>query len=195
MQASETVTAMATSDDAAARVRRVLADGVDALLTDATTRTAIDYDSKLRCISEIGALANAAGVRRKQRDGLALCLDEMLMNAIYDAPAGEPARDAIVRSACDGVRFTVAVRDAFGTLSRDTVLRYLHKCLHSADPIDHKQGGAGLGLYMMVNSASEVYFEVRPGVSTEVACVFEVAAKRVVLDGFGIFVRGTSGDG
>src|SRR5215211_3459219 len=106
----------------------------------------------------------------------------MLMNALYDAPVDEhgkpifaeiPTRTrvslrieqkAVVQYACDGKQFAVAVRDAFGRLERATVLRYLHKCLHSEQQIDRKVGGAGLGLYLMMNSASTVYFNVLPGV-------------------------------
>ena len=190
MRASADCDGMATSDEVAARVD-ALRTGLDPLVPGAVTRRAIDYDSKLACITAVVSEAETAGVRRKQRDGLALCLDEMLMNALYDAPGGAPAQEAIVRSAHLGNRFAIAVRDPFGTLTRDTVLRYLHKCLHAVDQIDNKQGGAGLGLYMMVNSASEVYFHVDPGVATEVACVFDLAAKRVVLGGFGFFTRGT----
>jgi hypothetical protein len=146
-------------------------------------------------------------VRRKYRESIDQCLDEMLMNALYDAPVDEDGRPifadiptktrislrleqkAIVQSACDGQRFAISVRDAFGTLDRDTVLRYLHKCLRATEQIDRKAGGAGLGLYMMVNATSELYFNVLPGVATEVVCVFDLSAPRLVLDGFGFFVE------
>ena len=91
------------------------------------------------------------------------------MNALYDAPvdadgkplfADVPVRErvlmradekALVQYGCDGERFAVSVRDAFGTLRKETILQYLDKCLH-ADPleqIDRKAGGAGLGLYLI----------------------------------------------
>src|SRR5207244_10295357 len=81
---------------------------------------------------------------------------------------------AVVQYACDGRQFALAVRDVFGTLERDTVLRYLHKCLHAEQQIDRKAGGAGLGLYLMVNTSTAVLFNVLPGVATEAVCVFEL---------------------
>jgi hypothetical protein len=129
----------------------------------------------------------------------------MLMNALYDAPVDEqgkpifsdiPTRTRIslrveqkvvVQYACDGKQFAVSVRDAFGTLERGTVLRYLHKCLHAEQQIDRKAGGAGLGLYLMVNSASTVYFNVLPGVATEATCVFDLETPKIQVERFGFF--------
>jgi len=90
-----------------------------------------------------------------------------------------------VQYACDGTQFVVGVRDAFGTLERDTVLRYLHKCLHSEQQIDRKTGGAGLGLYLMASSATDVYFNVLPGVATEAVCAFDLESPRLQLLSFG----------
>jgi hypothetical protein len=86
-----------------------------------------------------------------------------------------------VQYACDGKQFAVAVRDAFGTLARATVLGHLHKCLHAEQPIDRKAGGAGLGLYLMVNAATAVTFHVMPGIATEVICRFDLEAPRLAL--------------
>ena len=88
----------------------------------------------------------------------------------------------VVQYACDGKQFAVSVRDAFGTLERNTVLRYLYKCLHSEQQIDRKVGGAGLGLYLMVNSATTVFFNVLPGVATEAVCVFDLETPKLQLE-------------
>ena len=82
------------------------------------------------------------------------------MNALYDAPVDDegkplfadvPVRErvlmradekALVQYACDGERFAVSVRDAFGTLRKETVLQYLDKCLHAERRrADRSQGG------------------------------------------------------
>jgi len=81
------------------------------------------------------------------------------------------------------------VRDAFGTLERATVLRFLHKCLHSEQQIDRKAGGAGLGLYLITNSATDVYFNVLPGVATEAVCAFDLEAPKLQLESFGFFTE------
>jgi hypothetical protein len=147
------------------------------------------------------------GVRRKYREAMEKCLDEMLMNALYDAPVDEAGKQifseiptktrislrveqkVVVQYSCDGHTFAISVRDAFGTLERNTVLRYLYKCLHAPpdQQIDNKQGGAGLGLYLMVNSATTVYFNVLPGVATEAVCVFDLDTPKLQLRHFGFF--------
>jgi hypothetical protein len=127
------------------------------------------------------------------------------MNALYDAPvdetgkhvfAGVPVRtrvsqklatNVVVQYACDGAQFAVSVRDGFGSIERDTVLRVLNKCLHAAQKIDKKAGGAGVGLYLMVNASSAVYFNVIPGVATEAICVFQLARPKQQLEQFGFF--------
>src|SRR5262245_11905716 len=129
------------------------------------------------------------------------------MHAVYDAPVdqqGKPIfseiptktrislrveQKVVVQFACDGKQFVVSVRDAFGTLERSTVLRYLYKCLHAEQQIDRKVGGAGLGLYLMVNSATTVYFNVLPGVATEATCVFDLESPKLQLERFGFFTE------
>jgi hypothetical protein len=166
-----------------------------------------DYQEKSLCIAQIGEFAEHMGVRRKYREAMEKCLDEMLMNALYDAPVDEAGKQifseiptktrislrveqkVVVQYSCDGHQFAISVRDAFGTLERNTVLRYLYKCLHAPpdQQIDNKQGGAGLGLYLMVNSATTVFFNVLPGVATEAVCVFDLDTPKLQLRHFGFF--------
>ena len=164
-----------------------------------------DYQEKSLCISQISEFAELMGVRRKYREAIEQCIDEMLMNALYDAPVDEQGKQifsdiptktrislrveqkVVVQYSCDGRQFAVSVRDAFGTLERATVLRYLHKCLHAEQQIDRKVGGAGLGLYLIVNSATTVFFNVLPGVATEAVCVFDLEAPKLQLEQFGFF--------
>jgi len=150
-------------------------------------------------------LASQNGFRRQLAMLIETCVDGMLMNALYDAPvdetgkhvfAGVPVRtrvsqklatNVVVQFACDGKQFAVSVRDGFGSVERDNVLLVLHKCLHAAEKVDKKAGGAGVGLYLMVNASSAVYFNVIPGVATEVVCVFQLARHKQQLDQFGFF--------
>ena len=166
-----------------------------------------DYQEKSFAIATIGDFAGAMGVRRKYREQIDQCIDEMLMNALYDAPVDDEgkqlfagvavkervglkvAEKAVVQYACDGERFAVSVRDSFGSLEKTTVLQYLDKCLHAqgAEQIDRKAGGAGLGLYLIANAATEVYFHIFEGRATEVVCSFDLTAARSQLRSFGIF--------
>ncbi|MCU1278036.1 MAG: hypothetical protein JWM53_1582, partial [bacterium] len=166
-----------------------------------------DYNEKAAAIAAIGEFAQAMGVRRKYREHIDQCIDEMLMNALYDAPvdhegkplfADVPVRErvllradekAVVQYGCDGDRFAVSVRDAFGTLRKETILYYLDKCLHApeGEQIDRKAGGAGLGLYLIANSATDVSFHIFAGSATEVVCSFDLSAQRAQLRSLGIF--------
>lgn len=166
-----------------------------------------DYQEKSVCISRISEFAANMGVRRKYREAIEQCVDEMLMNALYDAPVDSDGKQifaeiptktrislrmeqkAVVQYACNGERFIVSVRDRYGTLDRQTVLHYLHKCLHEEQQIDRKTGGAGLGLYIMSNATTSFLFNVLPGMATECVCAFDITAPKVQLKTFGFFTE------
>jgi len=218
MQGSERVAGMMVADDfdmtlLSAMATRVLAGDIFGLEKHLRWGSQIhnflvgDYQEKSLCISQIAEFAESMGVRRKYRESIEQCADEMLMNALYDAPVDEQGRPifseiptktrislrveqkVVVQYVCDGKQFAIAVRDAFGTLERSTVLRYLHKCLHNEQQIDRKAGGAGLGLYFITNSSSGVFFNVLPGVATEAVCTFDLAAPKIQLQSLGFFVE------
>ncbi|MBZ0234007.1 MAG: hypothetical protein K8M05_16885, partial [Deltaproteobacteria bacterium] len=197
--------------DLAAMATRVLAGdifGLEKLVpwgTRVYSTLVGDYQEKSLCIAQITEFAELMGVRRKYREAIEQCVDEMLMNALYDAPVDDQGKQifaeiptksriqlrmeqkVVVQYACDGSTFTVSVRDSFGTLDRSTVLRYLWKCLHSEQQIDRKTGGAGLGLYLIANSSTRFLFNVLPGVATECVCQFDLETPKVQLEGFGFF--------
>jgi hypothetical protein len=119
-------------------------------------------------------------------------VDELLVNALYDAPVDERGKrmfagisvqtratlrvsqDVELAYGCDGKQFALSVRDAFGSLERATVLKFLGRGFHAEQKVDRKQGGAGLGLYLLLHNASTVAFRVTPGRSTEVSCTFDL---------------------
>lgn len=218
MQRSDRVSGLMVAEDfdttlLSAMATRVLAGDIFGLEKHIPWGTQIhsflvgDYQEKSLCISQISEFAESMSVRRKYRESIEQCLDEMLMNALYDAPVDEQGRPifseiptktrislrveqkVVVQYVCDGKQFAIAVRDSFGTLERSTVLHYLHKCLHGEQQIDRKTGGAGLGLYLIANSSSGVYFHVLPGVATEAVCTFDLEAPKIQLESFGFFVE------
>lgn len=164
-----------------------------------------DYQEKSLCIAQVSEFAELMGVRRKYREAVEQVVDEMLMNALYDAPVDDQGKQifaeiptktrislrmeqkVVVQYACDDRTFSVSVRDSFGTLDRATVVRYIDKCLHSEQQIDRKTGGAGLGLYLMANSTSRMFFNVLPGVATEAVCSFDLDSPKVQLQKLAFF--------
>jgi hypothetical protein len=218
MQSSDRIAGVLVAEDLdtrelSAMATRVLAGdifGLEKMVrwgTQVHSQLVGDYQEKSLAISQISEFAETMSVRRKYREAIEQCVDEMLMNALYDAPVDEQGKQifteipiktrislrveqkAVVQYACDGHQFAVSVRDAFGTLERATVLKYLYKCLHAEQQIDRKAGGAGLGLYLMVNSASTVYFNVLPGIATEAVCVFDLEAPKLQIQQFGFFTE------
>lgn len=162
-----------------------------------------DYAGRQKAIDEILAFADKAGVRRQVRAAVAQVCEELLMNALYDAPVGQDGeplfaevgtkdrlgqrspRPVSIRYAAADSRFLVGVRDRFGRLTKDVILRYINKCLLSPergqapiDQIDRKTYGAGLGLYLIANAASQYVVNIAPGMATEVICAFERGSKQ-----------------
>jgi hypothetical protein len=158
------------------------------------TKTIGEHDDKLRALEE----ANAFAERRLKgkdatRTAIEQSIDELLMNALYAAPvaadgsrvfagvtvkqraAQRTGASVTLTYGADAARFVVVVRDEFGSLDRQTVLRVLHKGLHAEDKVDAKAGGAGLGLFLVASTASTIYFDVTPGGHCEITCVFELS--------------------
>ena len=185
---------------AAALAARVLAGEPPALASLLVPGVALhthaiaDHDDKLRVLEEASAFAERRlKGREATRTAIEQSIDELLMNALYAAPvaadgsrvfAGRTVKQrAALRTAAsvtltygaDAERFVLCVRDEFGSLDRQTVLRVLHKGLHAEDKVDAKAGGAGLGLFLVASTASTVYFDVAPGGRCEITCVFDLA--------------------
>jgi hypothetical protein len=190
---SEQIAAVIRADrsnlsDAARRLARAGGVGVRAGVT-VHAQVVADFASKRSCQAAISHLT--AHFPQLRRHAIDQCVDELLMNALYDAPiaadgarvfAGVPTRERVrlrtqhvvhVAWALDGDRFEIAVRDAFGSIDRATVLRHLAKGDADGGPRSGT-GGAGLGLYLVASEVSALWFHVTRGVATEVSCVFDV---------------------
>lgn len=166
-----------------------------------------DFQGRSTAIDEVLDYADQAGVRSRVRGQIAQVCEELLMNALYDAPVdaegrllfGEvDPRDRVeqvsprpvsLRYASSPAGFYIAVRDRFGRFDKHTVLRYLAKCLHSKQQIDRKTYGAGLGLYLIANAASSLAVNVAPGMATEVVCAFDRQGARSGLRAFSFFTH------
>jgi hypothetical protein len=165
-----------------------------------------EYKGRTAAIDEVLAYAEKVGVRRQVRSAIGQVCEELLMNALYDAPAdahGNPIfaevdlkerldklspRPVSIRYAATEKGFAVSVRDRFGRLDKATVLRYIDKCLHSSEQIDRKTYGAGLGIYLIANAATQFVLNVAPGMATEVVCTFDRKTARASLKALSVFV-------
>lgn len=120
--------------------------------------------------------------------------EELLMNVVYDAPVDSKGNSlyngmdrkmpvtlreheyGAFRYGCDGVFVGISTQDPFGNLDRRTIFRYLSSCYE--DPgssiLTEEKGGAGMGLFMIMELADLVIFNVKPGEKTEVTTLFTI---------------------
>lgn len=165
-----------------------------------------DFAGRGQAIETVQAYAEKEKFRRQTRQAIGQVCEELLMNALYDAPVDETGRPLFadvdphertsigsprpvsLRFAATEHQFAVAVRDRFGRLAKSTILAYIRKCLQAADQIDRKTSGAGLGLYMVASATASYVVNVANDVATEVICTFD-RAPRSPLRLVGVFVH------
>ncbi len=146
---------------------------------------------------EMAVYFKKMGVRQTVLDRMNTVAEEMLMNAIYDAPVdtqGQSVYNHISRKqevelethqksqlsyASDGVLLAIAVKDPFGALSKDTIISYLISCYQGeAGSLNSAKGGAGRGLHQIIENADLTIFNVKRGVRTEVICLFNIDGQK-----------------
>jgi hypothetical protein len=165
-----------------------------------------DFEGRGKAIQTVLDFAEQAKMRRQVRSAIGQVCEELLMNALYDAPVDENGRAIFaevdphdrtkmrtprpvsIRFAATEDMFAIAVRDRFGRLAKNTILAYIEKCIRSPNQIDRKTYGAGLGLYLVANAAATYVVNVAYGIATEVVCTFDRGAK-APLRLVGVFVH------
>ena len=154
-------------------------------------RTVTDYDGKRDAVEAVAASAREAGARRTTVARIENVTDELLMNALYDAPAaalGEratgatpwstaPGKPVRLRWACDGRHFAVSVEDGYGALTKADILD--HRAAARARRGAPRTGsdgraGAGLGLYFVLAAVTRFVANLEAGQRTEVVCLFDL---------------------
>jgi hypothetical protein len=154
------------------------------------------YADKRSALLDVAAHAKEVGARRPVIAKIESVSDELLMNALYDAPAiregvsrksridksndGEIPSDeaALLCYASDGRYFAVSVQDNYGELHKEAILDHLSRARAAkGQPKPHTApgtGGAGLGLYMILSSVTRFIANIEPGRRTEVICLFDL---------------------
>jgi hypothetical protein len=156
-------------------------------LLELDVRSTTDRDE---AVMRIGEFISKLQVPRRIIDLFGELGHELLMNAIYDAPADASGRPKYasdrkadvrlsdderptVRLACDGTKLVLQVRDPFGRLERRHVFDGLARGLAGGE-MDRSHGGAGLGMMVCHNASSAMFFDVARGRHTEVTALFEL---------------------
>ena len=150
------------------------------------------YEEKVKAIDVLNAYAELAGARGPVRDRMALVAEELIINAMYHAPVDDKGKplyrhmarkdlakltfDKKVKLACasNGQHFAVAVRDAYGTLDKDVVVKFLSKGTSKSLEPEQRESGAGLGLVTALKNANKLVFNLAPGSGSEVIALFDL---------------------
>ena len=139
---------------------------------------------KRQAMSEVTTWAEAIGARRPIVHRLANVVEELLMNALHDAPresrptiAAESApRQAVLRWASDDRVLGVSVSDPFGSIRQRDVIEHVRRARDERGrPNPPDEPGAGLGLYLVLANVASLIVNVKPGRRTEVVCLFDMA--------------------
>ncbi|MEL6182176.1 MAG: hypothetical protein AAFS10_24670, partial [Myxococcota bacterium] len=164
-----------------------MGEGAEQMVRD--IRSSLQRDELL---AELSEFARARGVHRRINTLVQSVADEFIINAVYNAPVDDkgvhryarqsrtepvflpPEDSSTLRAAFDDQRLVLSVVDPFGSLSPRTVWSYLVRGLRRGDDqIEYKEGGAGLGLFTVLESTTRFAIQIRPGQGTEMLAVFE----------------------
>jgi hypothetical protein len=150
------------------------------------------YEEKVKALDVLNGYAELAGARGPVRDRMALVAEELIINAMYHAPVDDDGTpkyrhmsrkdlakinfDRRVKVACasNGQHFAIAVRDQYGTLDKETVVKFLAKGTQKALEPEQRESGAGLGLVTALKNANKLVFNLLPGTGSEVIAVFDL---------------------
>jgi len=148
------------------------------------------YEEKRGALIAVTSCARDAGARRPTVARVESVVDELLMNAMYDAPAaasGEAPRVPIdlgervafparLRWASDGRYFAVSVEDRFGALGKVAIVEHVQRARaeRGRPRGTGEAAGAGLGLYFIVSSVTRFIANVALGQRTEVIGLFDL---------------------
>lgn len=165
-----------------------------------------DFAGRGKAIDTVLDFAKESKIRSRLREGIGQVCEELLMNALYDAPVDESGiqvfaeidphdrvatcspRPVSIRYAATENQFAIAVRDRYGRLAKNTIIAYINKCQTSGNQIDRKAYGAGLGLYIVANAAAGYVVNVAYDIATEVICTFD-RKSRTPLRLLGVFIH------
>jgi hypothetical protein len=148
-------------------------------------------DDKQQAMIELESFLDQIDCYRGIKSSVLVAADELLMNAIFDAPRTPdgaikyvdhharvdllPEETVQLRYACDGRNILLSVSDHCGSMDRKVIIEYLRHCFcDKPTAIEYKDGGAGLGLHMVFNSITQLTFNVHVGRTTEVIASFYV---------------------
>jgi hypothetical protein len=136
----------------------------------------------------------AQSVHKKTIEMISDVAEELITNAIYDAPHEAGWFEAPVERttaielppqlACEisyGIERNnvfVRVRDPFGALRQERLMQVLQRCRGSEVEVDGSRGGAGLGMWRVFSAASTLIVSVIPARLTDITVWIDANNRR-----------------
>ncbi len=171
-----------------------------------------DADQRSGAVEALGHDIKRLGLGPHVSTLACLVTDEMLSNAIYNAPVdaaggrirAEESRhmprplvgkDSVtLRYACDGRYLAIEVADAYGSLDRSTILNHLARAasVGTSDKVQFAQPGAGMGLGLVYSCCTHLVFNLAPGRKSEVIALLDVRFQPRTTDAgssFNVFIE------
>jgi hypothetical protein len=147
-----------------------------------------DAAGKRAAIAEICSWAVGAGARRPLIHRIASVADELLMNAMIDAPResqptlaydpNAPHHRALLRWGGDAAQLAISVDDRFGAIRQRDVIEHVRRARADRGRPNLGDPGAGLGLYLVLANVSSLVVNLDPQRRTEVIALFELGRRR-----------------
>jgi len=173
--------------------------------------TMADAAERPNLIQQLSADVHGAGFGARVAAQATLIADELLSNALYNAPVDDKGvhyrsnevrhgaralagREPVqLRYACDARYFAVEVTDLFGSLDRKIILRCLAKAGGRApEKVSMETRGAGIGLATVYGTCNHLVFNLDPGKRCQVIALIDVRFRPAELTNavcsFGVFV-------
>ncbi len=155
--------------------------------------SSVEKDEALQAVL---ALGQRMGLSEEKMRRIEVCADELLLNAIHDAPRDSEGRPRVgerrsvvtlsakeqvrLRVGSDGRTLAISVHDKFGSLTRQAVAAHVARMLETGGPRPRAvgssvSGGAGLGLVLTFGAANQLVAHVVAGKFSEVTAVIHIA--------------------
>lgn len=153
-------------------------------------------NAREKMILEMEETFKAMGIRQNIISIAASIAEELLMNAFYDAPTDakgnslynhlqrthdvvlEKNQQGTFRYACDGFQLALSVEDPFGSFSRETLLNYLIRCQTGFLANHENKGGAGRGLFSVLEQSDYFIINVQQNKKTEVIAIINLLSRK-----------------
>jgi CheY-like chemotaxis protein len=170
-----------------------------------------DAADRAEVVDAFAADVRAFGVGPRVASMATLIADELLSNALFDAPvddagrrfrAGEPRgrsrplagrERVLLRYACDARYLALEVTDLFGTLRRETIVEHLARASRrgaGGAQVDLEGSGAGMGIALSYSCCTHLIYNLSQGHRTEVIALIDLRFKpgvRSPISSFNVF--------